>query len=382
MFMGRKILLCITTALLFTIAACGSKEKIEETVEKETSDSQAEKSIANGDHISLELTEDVIIDADVVIPEEGLETVEVCQARACGYDGSKLMEKMIPNVDKEAIEIAEGYSFEPEFSYRYEGELGLYDSAVGTWRVGLEIDLSTEHWDKCRKYFPLYSMGYGLTSHGLALDEDFAFATKEEAITMAEEYLVDTVGLEKVNFLRLYAINHSHMQTVQESMYADPTWETAGKPEKITLDSWDENDDCYWMKFEMVFHGLPVLSNQISRQELSFQPLGTVEVGYTKAGIEYVYISEGYEVITSEKAQLVPIEDVFAALRRKYEMAITGKITIDEMKLIYFPQLLADNYDNKNYEFDMIPTWQFSFKQGEYTQYVYVNALDGTEVVF
>lgn len=380
--MVRKILLCITITLLFGVSACGNKNNTEEKSDNETSGYEVEASVTNGDHISLELTEDVMIDADVVIPVGGLESVEVCQARASGYDGNKLMAKMIPNVDVKSIDVNEGCSFEPEFSYIYTGELGLYDGAAGTWRVSEGVSLITKHWEKCQGYFPIYSSSYGLTAHDLELNEDFEFATKEEAITVAEEYLTETVGLEKVNFLRLYAINHSHMQTMQESMYADPTLETAGRPEEIILDVWNENDDCYWMKFEMLFNGLPILSNQITRQDDAFQPIGTVEVGYTKAGIEYVQITEGYELITSKKAQLIPIKDVFAALQRKYEMAITGKITIDEMKLIYFPHILAGNYDDKNYEFDMIPTWQFSFQQGDHTQYVYVNALDGTEVVF
>lgn len=67
-------------------------------------------------------------------------------------------------------------------------------------------------------------------------------------------------------------------------------------------------------------------------------------------------------------------------LRNKYDLAIAEPITLDQMKLIYYPMTTGRN-ETGHWMCDMIPAWQFRFIEDEIEQYVYINALDGREIV-
>lgn len=50
------------------------------------------------------------------------------------------------------------------------------------------------------------------------------------------------------------------------------------------------------------------------------------------------------------------------------------------MKLIYYPMTAGRN-ESGCWECDMLPVWQFRVSQEENSQYIYINAMDGIEII-
>ena len=159
-----------------------------------------------------------------------------------------------------------------------------------------------------------------------------------------------------------------------------PEEETAKSIETIPDMTWGTEDNCYWILFEQIIHGVPVLSNQINRQDDLYIPSCQIIVGYTQDGIEYLQIDNGYQQLEEKEVSLRPIEDIVDTLKKKFELAITGEVTIDQMKLIYYPLTIGKNQHHQ-WECDMMPTWEFRLRQDEYSNYVYIDAVNGIEIV-
>ena len=100
-------------------------------------------------------------------------------------------------------------------------------------------------------------------------------------------------------------------------------------------------------------------------------------MGFTEHGMEDAVFFGNYEVTGTEEKQLCPVKDVLEALKKKFELTISTDITIDGMQLIYFPYPVSA----KEQTYDLIPTWEFSFTEGGMKQHVYINGLDGKEIV-
>lgn len=84
-------------------------------------------------------------------------------------------------------------------------------------------------------------------------------------------------------------------------------------------------------------------------------------------------------VIAISTVSLAEKDIILETLRNKYDLAIAEPITLDQMKLIYYPMTTGRN-ETGHWMCDMIPAWQFRFIEDEIEQYVYINALDGREI--
>ena len=86
-----------------------------------------------------------------------------------------------------------------------------------------------------------------------------------------------------------------------------------------------------------------------------------------------------YAIREKEPVSLAEKDIILETLRNKYDLAIAEPITLNQMKLIYYPMTTGRN-ETGHWMCDMIPAWQFRFIEDEIEQYVYINALDGREI--
>ena len=166
---------------------------------------------------------------------------------------------------------------------------------------------------------------------------------------------------------------------MQEEYINAPENEQA-KPEGESMRDWSDGDNCYWIFFEQTIDGIPVLNRSITRQDDLYIPYSMTEVGYTQNGIEYIRFGRRYEILDKQTVKLVSLQEIYETLQKKFEMAFVEDITIDQMKLIYYPLPTKKNKEER-WVCDMIPVWQFRIQEKEYTDYIYINAIDNIEIV-
>lgn len=132
--------------------------------------------------------------------------------------------------------------------------------------------------------------------------------------------------------------------------------------------------------FQGYLNGVPVLCNEINRQDDLYIPSSKIQVVITEGGIQYLQTVNHYAIREKEPVSLAEKDIILETLRNKYDLAIAEPITaLDQMKLIYYPMTTGRNETGRGWR-DMIPAWQFRFIEDEIEQYVYINALDGREI--
>ena len=104
-----------------------------------------------------------------------------------------------------------------------------------------------------------------------------------------------------------------------------------------------------------------------------------IQAVITEGGIQYLQAVNHYAIREKEPVSLAEKDIILETLRNKYDLAIAEPITLDQMKLIYYPMTTGRN-ETGHWMCDMIPAWQFRFIEDEIEQYVYINALDGREI--
>lgn len=384
--LGR--ILAITMVCVMA-AGCGGQAGSDETkIVKENNETSvaalSDHTLKNGDLIERQLTEEVLLTANIQIPETGLDSVETYHVAADGFPAAEYGKKMGINEPLENWEFREAGGFEPDRVYAYSGDVPVGASQMsGRFVAGFNIMFNTDHWmKKCSAYFPITNnINNEWAAVGNAvIDKDLAFMTKEEAAKEGEAFLTETLGIEGVNHLNTLAFSYQDMEAYQKQLYSDPTAELTGKPQNIDLEEWDGEDDSYWIFYETMFNGIPLVAVPVTRQDDLYVPSGQIELGITSTGVEMLRWDVHYKILGREQKALLTVDEACEALQKKFDMSITGKLTIDEMKLIYYPFPTA--YDPKaTYEYDLIPVWQFGYMQGKYRRNIYINALDGVEIV-
>jgi len=150
--------------------------------------------------------------------------------------------------------------------------------------------------------------------------------------------------------------------------------------------SWGAENDCYFFAAVQQHEGLPVYfgSQDFPEDSESNRP---VQVLYSAGGIERLEVSRLYSF--SEPGDAVSLLDfgtVAETVSKKYGDVIGASYTVKRAKLYKMPVKLADGtYDVKIawlFEVTESGTDSDTGKEYEYTQYMFVDAADGTEVLF
>ena len=374
----KKIFICSCLICGLMLAGCQKEEK-EEGMEL----SEEIKNPENGDHVTVQLTEDAVLDAEVEMPQEGLDAAAIYHVEIDGFDGQEVLPKVLGKMPETGLMTQEISFIDSGIAYSYEGVLGPEQGgANGMLAVNSLIMLRTEHWEKISPYISITSSGAEKFINEEDTSEyqgEFDFAGREQAAEEICQYVEKIGGYEDVRVADQYAVNYQQLEKRQEYMNSLPEEEQILKPAEGQMEPWSEKDNCYWMSLEQIFHGLPVLNDSVTRQDDLYVPINTIEAACTRNGIEYVSAAAHYRELSSEEAELLPVENIYEALQDKFELLISTPVTIDEMKLVYYPMPLATG-ENETMKCDMIPAWQFRVSQENNKQYIYINAVDGIEI--
>lgn len=362
-----------------TAAASGavSQEKSEDTVE--TENTMDFSSMKNGDRIRRKITDEVTMDAELVLPEKSLDSVGICHVLLDNYDGPKVMEDLLGYIPENVEKTS--YS-ENDNSYLYRGNLGTeFADQEGSFAIAKQIYLTTDHWNSMSQIMPMMRIGYDIKLWNeeckAQAEQNLPFQTREGAEQEICQTLSEKTEGKIYHTLRMYSFSHQILEERQNEYIVSE--ENQAKPIDNPRTEWGETEDCYWLQLEQELEGIPILSHSVMRSDDLYVPSQEITVGYTKNGIEYLSILEHYTIQEEEKVTLESYETIENALKKKFEMMFAGNVEITQMKLIYFP-LCTEQDADRFWKCDMIPTWEFTIQTGMGTDYVYINAVDGMEI--
>ena len=148
--------------------------------------------------------------------------------------------------------------------------------------------------------------------------------------------------------------------------------------------SWGVEDDCYFYTAVQLQEGLPIYfgSQDFPEDEEGNRP---IQVLYSANGIERLEISRLYSFSEAgESVKLLDIDTIVKTVSKKYGDIVGPSYTVKRAELYKMPVKSADS------TYDVKIVWLFEVQEtgtdsdtGEeyvYTQYMFVDATDGTEV--
>ena len=372
-YMGKKVLGIMVILLFFTgCQNMGNESENLQQVEKQENGEERNSSISNdetetnvtpendqelsnGEHIRFQLGSQAKIDAIVDMPDKKWNEFEKCVIEVDGFQGESVFNKILGKIPESGLETRKGDTGEPDVCYSYEGILGeQLKNQNGTVSVSNILGVETEEGKKVYYNLPVE---YITSAYG----EGILVRDNEQEISLEdEEKLIEE---EKQQELMEQAIENGELL----------------KPQKIQKYEWSKADDCFLLFFQGYLNGVPVLCNEINRQDDLYIPSSKIQAVITEGGIQYLQAVNHYAIREKEPVSLAEKDIILETLRNKYDLAIAEPITLNQMKLIYYPMTTGRN-ETGHWMCDMIPAWQFRFIEDEIEQYVYINALDGREI--
>lgn len=399
-YMGKKVLGIMVILLFFTgCQNMGNESENLQQVEKQENGEERNSSISNdetetnvthendqelsdGEHISFQLGSQAKIDAVVDMPDKKWNEFEKCVIEVDGFQGESVFNKILGKIPESGLETRKGDTGEPDVCYSYEGILGeQLKNQNGTVSVSNILGVETEEGKKVYYNLPVeyITSAYG---EGILVrdnEQKISLEDEEKLIEEGKEFVRWIGDWEKVELTSKYSFSYKQMEKQQELMEQAIENGELLKPQKIQKYEWSKADDCLLLFFQGYLNGIPVLCNEINRQDDLYIPSSKIQAVITEGGIQYLQAVNHYAIREKEPASLAEKDIILETLRNKYDLAIAEPITLDQMKLIYYPMTTGRN-ETGHWMCDMIPAWQFRFIEDEIEQYVYINALDGREI--
>ena len=399
-YMGKKVLGVLTILLL--LSGCqnmGNESENLQQVKKQENGEERNISISNdetetnvthendqelsdGEHISFQLGSQAKIDAVVDMPDKKWNEFEKCVIEVDGFQGESVFNKILGKIPESGLETRKGDTGEPDVCYSYEGILGeQLKNQNGTVSVSNILGVETEEGKKVYYNLPVeyITSAYG---EGILVrdnEQEISLEDEEKLIEEGKEFVRWIGDWEKVELTSKYSFSYEQMEKQQELMEQAIENGELLKPQKIQKYEWSKADDCFLLFFQGYLNGVPVLCNEINRQDDLYIPSSKIQAVITEGGIQYLQAVNHYAIREKEPVSLAEKDIILETLRNKYDLAIAEPITLDQMKLIYYPMTTGRN-ETGHWMCDMIPAWQFRFIEDEIEQYVYINALDGREI--
>ena len=399
-YMGKKVLGVLTILLILTgCQNMGNEAENLQQVEKQENGEERNSSISNdetetnvthekdqelsnGEHIRFQLGSQAKIDAVVDMPDKKWNEFEKCVIEVDGFQGESVFNKILGKIPESGLETRKGDTGEPDVCYSYEGTLGeQLKNQNGTVSVSNILGVETEEGKKVYYNLPVeyITSAYG---EGILVrdnEQEISLEDEEKLIEEGKEFVRWIGDWEKVELTSKYSFSYKQMEKQQELMEQAIENGELLKPQKIQKYEWSKADDCFLLFFQGYLNGVPVLCNEINRQDDLYIPSSKIQAVITEGGIQYLQAVNHYAIREKEPVSLVEKDIILETLRNKYDLAIAEPITLDQMKLIYYPMTTGRN-ETGHWMCDMIPAWQFRFIEDEIEQYVYINALDGREI--
>ncbi|RHV94125.1 hypothetical protein DXA93_09825 [Blautia sp. OF09-25XD] len=399
-YMGKKVLGVLTILLILTgCQNMGNEAENLQQVEKQENGEERNSSISNdetetnvthekdqelsnGEHIRFQLGSQAKIDAVVDMPDKKWNEFEKCMIEVDGFQGESVFNKILGKLPESGLETRKGDMGEPDVCYSYEGILGeQLKNQNGTVSVSNILGVETEEGKKVYYNLPVeyITSAYG---EGILVrdnEQKISLEDEEKLIEEGKEFVRWIGDWEKVELTSKYSFSYEQMEKQQELMEQAIENGELLKPQKIQKYEWSKADDCFLVLFQGYLNGVPVLCNEINRQDDLYIPSSKIQAVITEGGIQYLQAVNHYAIREKEPVSLAEKDIILETLRNKYDLAIAEPITLDQMKLIYYPMTTGRN-ETGHWMCDMIPAWQFRFIEDEIEQYVYINALDGREI--
>lgn len=399
-YMGKKVLEIMVILLFFTgCQNMGNESENLQQVEKQENGEERNSSISNdetetnvtpendqelsnGEHIRFQLGSQAKIDAIVDMPDKKWNEFEKCVIEVDGFQGESVFNKILGKIPESGLETRKGDTGEPDVCYSYEGILGeQLKNQNGTVSVSNILGVETEEGKKVYYNLPVeyITSAYG---EGILVrdnEQEISLEDEEKLIEEGKEFVRWIGDWEKVELTSKYSFSYEQMEKQQELMEQAIENGELLKPQKIQKYEWSKADDCFLLFFQGYLNGVPVLCNEINRQDDLYIPSSKIQAVITEGGIQYLQAVNHYAIREKEPVSLAEKDIILETLRNKYDLAIAEPITLNQMKLIYYPMTTGRN-ETGHWMCDMIPAWQFRFIEDEIEQYVYINALDGREI--
>lgn len=399
-YMGKKVLGIMVILLFFTgCQNMGNESENLQQVEKQENGEEWNSSISNdetetnvtpendqelsnGEHIRFQLGSQAKIDAIVDMPDKKWNEFEKCVIEVDGFQGESVFNKILGKIPESGLETRKGDTGEPDVCYSYEGILGeQLKNQNGTVSVSNILGVETEEGKKVYYNLPVeyITSAYG---EGILVrdnEQEISLEDEEKLIEEGKEFVRWIGDWEKVELTSKYSFSYEQMEKQQELMEQAIENGELLKPQKIQKYEWSKADDCFLLFFQGYLNGVPVLCNEINRQDDLYIPSSKIQAVITEGGIQYLQAVNHYAIREKEPVSLAEKDIILETLRNKYDLAIAEPITLNQMKLIYYPMTTGRN-ETGHWMCDMIPAWQFRFIEDEIEQYVYINALDGREI--
>lgn len=321
-----------------------------------------------------ETIDGVVFDMDIRISEEAdmenlhtmtatLQQPDIEKVKAVFAEGKTIMDEQ-----KETGSGEDGMEF-PCYTANYEDDTFLNISTNVTYS-------HTPVFEKINGAFRLYSYynaeRYAKDAVLEAGDPEMMFERVLKDIRDAGYQLENTA-------YDYYALDHETM--AEEFMMLDKTGEALGT-EGI---SWGVEDDCYFYTAVQLQEGLPIYfgSQDFPEDEESNRP---IQVLCSANGLERLDISRLYSFSEPKDAvSLLDFDTIVKTVSKKYADMIGPSFTVKRAELYKLPVKSADStYDVKIvWLFEVLETGNDSDtgEKYEYTQYMFVDAADGTEVL-
>ena len=331
------------------LAACGTEEAVQQeqnvtivqTQDETVGTSDTETTEKYKSHIEEQLCDHVKVDANVHIPTDfNYEQEAIGKGKLGNFDSDKVKELLMK--DTKSVETAE-----EDGELFYEGEDGSYLDVYPMEGYISYYTAQASYIEQTLRY------GEGISSNNLdrySQEEDLPFETRTDVIHNIRSQMKE-IGIDLGENYKCYALDHETME--EEEIAYDNIGEASEEAKKV---EWTQEDDCYYIVFDMECEGRPLYMDGYGDFEDG--------KGMDQSEISFIYSKNGFEEITimnyyaiedvGENISVITLEDALEALKSKYDSVIlTTDITIKDIRLQYVPV-----YETKN-SCTIEPVWVF-----------------------
>lgn len=311
----------------------------------------------NPEHIYEEVDESIIIDADVICPEEGVvpKIYEAEQIEITKENIHKFLELCDDGVETVTVD----REMDNRYSYYFQSRKGRKTMM----NMGREIDIwhcsfAYNDTEKMQRYLPIF--GYTRSRDGYAgsgnvsrfkQPKKFSFATVEEAESVVYEALRVLIPGE-IRLQNTYYLNHDTLQQCEQEIQEE-LGEDFEKIMTYTPKEWTPADDCYMFSYCCAVDGIFLVES--SQERLTYyQQACHIEVYYTAEGITAVYAGGPWKAagVEEEPKAIMSAKEAMETVKDKLESIYSAQVReVQEIALRYYPI-----QDKKRWL--LIPVWE------------------------
>ncbi|MBD5464587.1 MAG: hypothetical protein HDR22_01990 [Lachnospiraceae bacterium] len=369
--MKKSIFFLEGMMIAMLLSACGSKDvnnieenrEIQDTIENEPIEKEAmpEETGWNENRIEDSLCDNVIVDADVVVPE-GFQGVAAVYNAGIQYFQEEAVMGVFGVEKEHTTNPAEGL-------YQYEGQtFGFANSVAGNFYYYSKTGDSY-------KVFNPYNISECANMENLGEGKDLDFMSAEEAGNKVLGTLSD-MGIDNAIILHTYALPvEYHKYQEEEEVENGYLMESERLGEQ-----WDVLGGCYELELTTCYDNIPLYEEGYVAADDSAFNGGKIKAIISKNGIEKLEIPNQYvrnDTVIEAEPVLSP-DEILQYLKIKMEnIILTDTYTVKKVRLCYLPSVV-----NKGEGlFQLIPIWEITLNGETDGDVVYLfQANDGVEI--